>query len=91
MLEKETKCENCQKWTPGNLPNCTHCGYLLQKKYIESREQVAAQPDFEFPWIQIYPTDFWLVKGFKYVLRGGQAVFFGIVTVFAYIVASAAF
>lgn len=91
MAHNETKCESCKKWTDSAQANCQHCGYLLQKKYIESREQVAAQPDFEFPWIQIYPTDNLLVKGIKYIIRGGQAVFFGIVTVFAYIVASAAF
>lgn len=91
MGVKEVKCENCKEWTDGNVSNCSHCGYLLQKKYIESQQKVAEQPDFEFPWIEIGEKDFFLLKGLKYVVRGGQAVFFGIVTVFAYIVASAAF
>jgi hypothetical protein len=90
MSGKQIKCETCGAWTDGTQPTCLQCGAAHHQKYTADRERRLNMPEWQFPWIAIHPDDHWLWKGVKYILRGGQAVFFFIMSILAWIGSSAA-
>ena len=87
---KQVKCVNCGQWTDGNLQQCTHCDHDHLAAYNTDREERLAVEDWEFEWLIVKEDDFWLLKILKYTLRGGQLIFFFIVSIFASIMSSAA-
>jgi hypothetical protein len=90
MAGKQIKCAACGAWTDGELENCLVCENEHHKKYSDDRKRRLSLPDWQFPWIVINPNDHWFVKGIKYLIRGGQAVFFFFMSLLAYIGSSAA-
>jgi hypothetical protein len=90
MGVKEIKCANCGAWTDGNLKHCTHCNHDHNAADEADRKERMAIKDWEFPWIPIHESDHWGFKVLKYIGRGGQAVFFFIMSILAYIGSSAA-
>ena len=90
------KCPVCGQWSVWQQHDddrCEHCGELLNPQasaQAAELERLAREPVPQFMLIEIKPTDGSLLRGLKYVARGGQLAFAAIMAFILWVVTMAA-
>ncbi|UOQ77484.1 hypothetical protein MUN84_01890 [Hymenobacter sp. 5516J-16] len=81
MTTATKKCPHCGRWTEWQqqpTDQCQHCGQALEPYRVasdEARQRLSEQPVSSLMLIEIKPEDGALVRGLKYLIRGGQLAF----------------
>lgn len=88
-MAKEIKCPVCGEWTSDSDTHCSHCRAPLHPDRTEEIERMKSFKPLDIPLIQINDDDHWFLKGFKLVLRTGQAIFIAIASAIVYIASGA--
>lgn len=89
-MANQIKCSNCNKWTPAESEHCYYCKHEHYAEAKKEKEELAKVPISGIPFIEINESDAWYIKAGKYVIRGGQLIFFVIISVITYIASSVA-
>lgn len=85
---KESKCEHCGNWTDGSLKNCNYCRGVLGEEYHKEKENLKKLSPTGLPFIKIDPNASWYEKIGQHMIRFGQLIFFGIISIVAAIASS---
>jgi hypothetical protein len=93
--ESIKKCPNCGQWSrwKNQVDNrCEYCDALLDPegyRRVQDRDQRETEEDaraFKIKLIEIRPEDHPVIRFFKYIIRGGQIVFMGILSFFIWFI-----
>ena len=87
-MSKEIKCIHCGEWSSGEQEFCTNFGKMMNEIYLKEKEELSKAEGMKLPLIEIPEGDNFILKGFKYIFRFGQLIFFAIISLIAAISAS---
>lgn len=87
-MVNQIKCAHCNKWTPASEELCVYCKHEHYASSKKEKEDLGKIPLSGIPLIKIYEEDSTLVKILKYIVRGGQLIFFIIISIISYMASS---